>query len=768
MLLRGKNIISTVFVFLFFMMSFNAKAQLKKANKYFELAQYKNAITAYQKVIKNDEKAVEAIQNIAFSYRKLKDYANAEKYYAIATQLNPNNSANYLYYGQVLKSNNKVKEAKIQFEKFVVKAPNNFIGKLMVQSCDDVMDWIEEEKEFEVFSVPNINTKDADFCPQVYKDGLVFVSERGIDLVNESQFGMSNKPYLSVYYASDKKEYEKAKSFSSKINSLYHDGPVCIATDGKTIYFTRAQHKEKGKEFINRLKIYSAQLDGKKWKDVKPLPFNSDTYSVAHPWISENGNQLFFSSNMEGGQGGMDLYVVTKEGDSWSNPVNLGNEVNTSGNEVFPYYRNGLLYFSSDGLSGYGGLDIYVVDENAHWESPKNLKAPLNSSKDDFGIFYKDNGNGYFSSDRNGGMGSDDIYRFTWKALTSKTLISGIVEFDKLPSAGSELSLLDENDNIVQTALADKEGKFKFEKLDLDQNYMIRLEESDDSQLNEYKVYLTNSKGEKVLLANSLGEGKFTFRALPYAYYDDLELLSEVDESLFTVSIFGQLYQILPGDYSAGMEVLLLDDEGHVVETTKSDANGRFVFHKLSPDDEYVFMLSEEDEKFKMIIVDENGEVIEATKRLIDGKYRYVRLDADQNVITLINEIDEVIKIAENENFIISKVLYEYRSIDINEVAALELDKLVLILHKNKNIGVELSSHTDAKGSDSYNLNLSQKRADKAVEYIVAKGINKDRIVAKGYGESNPVAENTLKNGEDNPEGRAINRRTEFKVIQLN
>ena len=152
---------------------------------------------------------------------------------------------------------------------------------------------------------------------------------------------------------------------------------------------------------------------------------------------------------------------------------------------------------------------------------------------------------------------------------------------------------------------------------------------------------------------------------------------------------------------------------------------------------------------------------------MIDGKYRYVRLAADQSVLTLINEVDEVIKIAENENFIISKVLYDYRSAEINELAAKELNKLVSILKKNKDIGVELSSHTDSKGSDSYNMQLSQERAEKAVEYVVNKGIDKNKIKAKGYGETHPVAPNEHPNGQDNPEGRAKNRRTEFKVIKL-
>ena len=414
-----------------------------------------------------------------------------------------------------------------------------------------------------------------------------------------------------------------------------------------------------------------------------------------------------------------------------------------------------------------GGLDIYLAKEEEQWKKSTNLKSPLNSSKDDFGIFYKDDENGYFSTNREGGIGSDDIYSFSWHTLIPQTSMSGLIEYEKLPASGMNLSLLDEDDNVVQTNNTNEKGRFKFDKLDVDKNYMIRLEESDDSKLENLKLYLTNSKGEKVLLANKTGKGSFTFQALPYDYYDEIPLLKEVDESLFTISIFGQIYQKLPGDYSDGMKVWVVDDEGNIIGRSKSDSTGRFSFDKLSPDEQYLFMLAEEDETLKMIIVDENGKLIESAKRLIDGKYQYVRLAADQNVIMLINEVDELIKIAENEHFVISKILYDYDSDKINKSAAKELSKLVLILKKNKHIGVELSSHTDAKGGGVYNMELSQKRADKAVEYVVSQGIDASKIIAKGFGETQPVAPNELQNGKDNPEGRAKNRRTEFKVIKL-
>ena len=765
-MIQGKYIKIGLIITVLFAINSGLFAQLKKANSYFEQGMYNDAIAYYSKVLKKDEDNKEATQNIAYSFRKLKDYQNAEVYYAKATELNPDEGSNYLYYGQSLKNNNKVREAKAQFEKFVAKNPNSFMGKLMVQSCGDIESWAVDEKPYEVFNVENINTKNADFCPLVYEDGIVFVSERGLDLVNENHYGMSNKPYLSIFFAKNDKQFKKAKQISGPLNSLYHDGPVSISSDQKTIYFTRVDKKEQGKTFTNRLKIYSANLDGKKWKNVVPFTHNSSDYSIAHPWISEDGKKLFFASDMPGGYGGMDIYVSTKEGEEWGKPVNLGKGVNTKENEVFPYFRKQTLYFSSEGHSGYGGLDVYSVTEASKWQNPENLKAPLNSPKDDFGMFYKDDENGYFSSNREGGVGSDDIYAFKWHTLKPQTEMSGLIEYDKLASAGTTINLLDEDDNVVRSVVTDEYGKFKFDKLDLDNNYFLAIDAEDDSFLENAKMYMTNSNGEKVLHANRIGKGKFTFQALPYVYYDDLELLKEEDESLFTVSVFGQVYKKLPGDYSGGMEVWVVDDEGNIIGKSIADKDGKFSFDKLSPDEQYLFRLSEDDSDWNVIIVDENGKVIESAKRLIDGKYRYVRLASDQNVITLINEIDEVIKIAENENFIISKVLYEFASAEINEVAAIELDKLVLILQKNKHVGVELSSHTDSKGTEGRNMKLSQKRADAAVKYVVSKGIKESKIIAKGFGETVPVAPNEI-NGKDNPEGRAKNRRTEFKVIKL-
>lgn len=755
-----------IIVLSLFLVQLNGFSQLKKANTLYNNFHYAASIDYYKKVLKRDENNKIANQNIAHAYRKLKDYENAEKYYKKITALDPENADNFLYLGQALKNNNNFQEAKTAFEKYLEKNPSSLIGRLMLQSCEEVKKWEAEEKSFEVELVSAINSKGSDFSPVFYNEGIVFVSERSKDLVNDKVSPWSNQPYYGIYYAKldENNKVAKIKAFSNQLNSTYHDGPVCFTSDNKEVYFTRVSNDaKKGK--TNTIKIYKAQLQGKKWKNVTPFKYNSETYSVAHPWVSEDGKKLFFASDMPGGYGGMDLYVSIKEGDEWGKPVNLGKNINTEQNEVFPYYKNGELYFSSDGRPGFGGLDIFVATEKSNFADVQNLKAPLNSNKDDFGIFFTDSLHGYFSSDREGGLGSDDIYKFTKIPPKPKTKVTGIVKYDNLPQDGINISIVDENDVELQKLKTDKDGKFSFEKLGVDENYLIVINEDDNALLENAKIYLTNSKGEKVILLNKLSKGKYTFVALPYDEYDDLPLLEEKDESLFTISVFGQVYETLPGDYTQGMEVWVVDDQGNIIAKTTTDATGKFKFDKLSPDEQYLFMLAEDDDKLNIIILSEDGKVLEAANRLFDGKYKYVRLSSDENVITLINEVDEVIKIAENENFIISNIYYDYDSDEINAAAAKELDKLVLILKKNKHIKVELSSHTDSRASDSYNLNLSQRRAEKAVDYIVSKGIDRSRLIPKGYGETKLV--NHCKNNvECSEEEHAKNRRTEFKVIK--
>lgn len=757
-----------IICFLLCLATLNCIGQLEKANSYFQIEQYAEAIKAYTKILKNDSMHIEATQNLAYAYKKLNDYTNAEKFYKKAIIINPKEPSNYLYLGQVLKNTNKLNLAKQQFQILIEMQPTNVLAKMLLKSIDDISVWEMAKNEFVVTLLDNINTTNAEFCPYFYNQDLIFVSDRQKDLLNEKYDGVTNKPYYSILYANEKQEYKKVKAYSTQLNTTYHDGPLSISSDGKTIYFTRSVKRQFSNKVVNYSKIYQATLNKKRWKNSKELTFNSEHYSVAHPAISSDGNTLYYTSNKPGGFGGMDLYKVIKTEEGWSEPKNLGEEINTPYNEMFPYFSNDMLYFSSDKPSGYGGLDIYAISfANNQWKLPiEHFKAPLNSGADDYGISFKDKDSGYFSSNRQGGVGGDDIYSFKQLAKQELSSVTGLL-VNNVSNSSIKIQLLNENNQVLQAVLTDTNGSFEFNNLIKNENYLIKVISDNDMLLRESELYLTNQKGEKVLQLQRVEQGIYKFKALAYSYFNTLEKIVDTEETLLTINIYGQVYKKLPGDYSNGMQVFLIDEEENIIKAVTTDNNGKFIFKKLSPGETYLFKLEENDQMYNVIITDENGKLVYVSKRISENIYKYTRLNTEKTIITLLNENDEIIKIEENESFIISKIFYAYDSYELNELSKNELNKLISILQKNPKLGVKLNAHTDDIGSETYNVALSQKRANAALDYILSKGIDKKRVLAKGYGKSIPIAPNQLPSGADNPNGRSKNRRTEFSLIQL-
>ena len=276
------------------------------------------------------------------------------------------------------------------------------------------------------------------------------------------------------------------------INTPYHESTAAFTQDGKTVYFTRNNYFN-GKKKINKereitLKIYKAEKDGKgRWTNVKELPFNNDAYSVAHPALSPDEKRLYFSSNIKGTYGESDLwYVDIGANGSYGKPINLGPEINTEARETFPYIsKNNNLYFASDGHLGLGGLDIFVIslDGDGTYKKVTNLKKPINSSEDDFGfIIDEEKQIGFFSSNRNGNAGSasDDIYRFR-EACAAKILQGTITDAKtRLPLEGTQVTLLDENNSIIAKTTSNSDGTYKFDTtLDCNKRYGIRAEHAE-------------------------------------------------------------------------------------------------------------------------------------------------------------------------------------------------------------------------------------------------------------------------------------------------
>ena len=428
---------------------FGQSTKLKKANQHMEALNYQAAILLYNEALEKSDEP-EAKMNLAECYRKVNDPSNAEYWYGQVVRLPQVEPIHKLYYGQMLQRNGKCDLAKEWFEKYVVDVPDDMRGQYLLKACD-----YEDElrtKNSGIFEIAHMqfNSNLDDISPTYFKHGVVFASERDRGTAVKRNHGWTGNPFLELYFIEAKQikgeecgnvMYGRPEKFSDQLNTKYHDAAVTFSDDQKQIFFTRNNFEDgkvgKSDDGIIKLKVFQGDIKGTQdyrgqteWQNLKGLPFNSDEYSVAHPTLSSDGKKLFFSSDMPGGFGGMDLYVSDKEGGRWGPPINLGPSINTEGNEIFPsFHKTGKLYFASDGLIGLGGLDIYFIEDkgNGEWTEVENLGYPINTIADDFSITLNEEGTcGYFASDREGGVGQDDIYSFRKTASPVQILV-----FDK-------------------------------------------------------------------------------------------------------------------------------------------------------------------------------------------------------------------------------------------------------------------------------------------------------------------------------------------------
>lgn len=387
------------------------------ANDAYDRFHYQEAIELFEQVLKVDPRNGEAEEKLAHSYRKINDSQNAERWYEKLVQGKNTPSQNKLYYAQALAKNGKYKESRLWYKAFARESRSDERGKVFEKSYKDTAHFHQNAHKYEV-KLSNFNSLEADFSPAYFKEGLVFCSNRPHkNSPFKQKFNWNNSNYLDIFYI--KGLYGKPEYFDKQINSKYHEGPLVFYNGDRSVIFTRNNYYKgkfrKSSEGINKLKLYLADVKNGEWANIREFPFNDDEYSVGHPTLSSDGNTLYFVSDMPGSLGGTDIFKSNYQNGRWSLPENLGESINTPGNEMFPFIdANDNLYFASDGHAGLGGLDLFYAKEaKGNYQQPENLGVPLNSSKDDFGLIINlDRNEGYFSSNREGGIGDDDIYQF--------------------------------------------------------------------------------------------------------------------------------------------------------------------------------------------------------------------------------------------------------------------------------------------------------------------------------------------------------------------
>jgi outer membrane protein OmpA-like peptidoglycan-associated protein len=752
--IKTNAIIRGFLVFLMMSIAFTSFSQAikeNKAKKYYAKYDYYNAIDKYEDLT---DKSLDIKLKLANSYFNTAQYEKAEEYFeqVVAEKKDPDVIYDYV---KVLLINEKYKEAEKQMAEFKRLVPDDSRAVLFA-SNKGFYNEISKDRNFFAVKKLDFNTDEQEFAPAFFKDKVVFsATKKGFELFKR-HWAWNHMPYLDLYiadYDSSSLELKNIEDF--KFNKKYHEGTVTFNYEGDMMIMTANNYKQKSAENAILLGMYISRFQDGKWTKLEPMPFNNQDYSVGHPSLTNDGKTLYFASDMPGGHGGVDLYrAELKEDGTWSEPVNLGSEINTEANEMFPFiHPENYLFFASNGRPGLGGLDIFVASLNeGEIGEIENLKAPMNSNFDDFAFILTDDmKRGYFSSNRVSGLGSDDIYGFELVTpfFASKRIVGTAVDKKTgKPLAGTEVKLTDADANVLAVITTEPDGKYDFEL--------------EDDQL----VHLS---GQKELYSKDK-------RSIDPENYKERIIKTKLE--LEKLPVFN-------------LHFLVLDAES---KEPISDAKAKVV-NKDDADKGYEFVTDDKGEYFMEVKGKELNTVLNYALNI--SKDKYVTSSKDLKIVLdkegQIDVIEELAKIEVGIDLGVAlnlkPIYFDFNKSNIRPDAAIELDKIVKAMNENPSMKIELGSHTDSRGSARYNASLSRRRANSSVEYIRERIENPKRIYGKGYGESTPlkiteaihkkhpsfeedaVLNNTyinrLKTEELQEEAHQLNRRTEFKIIEF-
>lgn len=625
--------------------------ELEKANEMYKNFSYVDAIKIYERIAQKGFVNQEMLESLGNAYYYNAEYKKALPWYEQLFQEGKYKvKPEYYYrYAQTLKSVGDYTQADKMMAKFVELTNANDTRAALFEENKDYQTVIKNNSGRFQLNNASINTENSEYGTALYGDKIVFA---GATDARKAKRGVSQWTGESFYDLYEAEHFDQKlgsrKPFSSSVNTQFNESTPVFTKDGNTMYFTRNNYvnRKLGTDIENTilLKILRATKDKNgNWGDIVEVPFNSDQYNVAHPALSPDEKYLYFASDMPGSFGNSDIFRVEILGDNqYGTPENLGNIINTAGRESFPYIsKDNVLYYSSDGIPGLGGLDIFAAKFNADGSTskPVNIGMPGNSADDDFCfVFNSDSKIGFLTSNRPGGKGKDDIYSFH----------------------------------------EDKPLLFSCQK--------------------NIKGIVKDAK-TKAIIANA--------------------------------------------------KVILSDKVMKEVGKDQSKTDGTFTFEKVNCNDSHYYLRGEK-EKYETAEVN-------------------VTVGKDEVVYEiLLNPREVAIKKGMDlaKVFEIKEIKFDYNKADIRPDAAVELTKIVEVMREYPKMKIDIRSHTDSRGADSYNLKLSDRRAKATLEWIVKQGIDRKRLKAKGYGETRLV--NGCSNGVPcTEEEHQENRRSEFIVVAM-
>lgn len=723
--------------------------KLKKADNYYNMIAYAEAAELYTDLLGSEVDSPTLKAKLANCYYEMGNTVKAVEYYAVVVNTPIAEPEHFYKYASSLKENGNYEESNIWMEKFELE---NKIDSRAIEFSNNP-DYIEKIKNqktyFKAVSLA-INTKSDEFGGYQVGDQIFFVSNRRAPLLVRHSHTFNGGRFLDLYYAdviNDNNQLDNVKYQSRTTNTRYHEGPICVSKSGDIIYFTRNNiskgKDKKGYDGIQNLKLYRAEMDANDtWKNEEELSFNSKNYSIGHPTISPDEKWLYFASDMPGGIGGVDIWrsAINTDG-TFGRAQNLGDQINTEGQEMFPWFtEDGTLYFSSDGHLGLGGLDVFAAITKSDYSIEKiiNVGEPVNSSKDDFALTLDSKRNkGYFSSNRESGKGGDDIYAVELiKAFELELILEGFItdRGTELKLPGAKAILKDEKGDVVTSVISNEKGRYSF-ALEPDKKYTVEANKED--YFDDMGQVSTRDLPEGTeLIEKNLGLEKDPGIAL-YALIQNAKTSEALDSVDITIV-----------DNMTGHE-FLMTSTGVKGDVLKGISDKR-VGDRIS----YNILLEKEGYFPKTVTfnhqIKEPG-IINVNESIAGG------LSMDKSVKDLAEMIN------------INPINFDLNKYRIRSDAARELDKIVEVMNTYPDIVIELGAHTDCRGSKAYNERLSDKRAKASAAYISSKIENPERIYGKGYGESRILngceCEGSVRS-TCSEEEHEINRRTEFQVIK--
>ena len=497
--MNTKNYILVCITLMLSLSAFPQQGKQKRADTLFNKFSFVKAAKVYRELIQNNYNKDYATRQLADCYSYLRDPRNASRYYKSVVKQENVPIQYYYKYAQSLRGIKKYKESQIWLQRFkdsggVVNANDfskdvNFITSVFGAKQQYFLDRIR------------FNSKYSDFGAFEHDGKIYFASSRDEGVSIKRLYGWNEQPFLDVYVTDvgSKKNVDHTGKIKGDVNSIYHDGPVTITKDGKTMYFSRNNFNEdieaKDRKGLTNMKIYRATLIDGEWTNIEDLPINSDDFSTQHAALNNDDSKLYFASDRPGTRGGSDIWVVDiLEDGTLTNLKNVGDVVNTESAEGFPFINNeGVLFFSSDGHTGLGLLDIFATikgEEGDEIVDVINLGVPVNSNKDDFSFTMNANGiTGYFASNRNGGRGSDDIYAFHREPILH---VEGVITdaINTKPIANSVVTLYDENDQQVAYMETDENGYYQ---INIDRNRDYKIVGSQEKYIDDYRTFTSKN-----------------------------------------------------------------------------------------------------------------------------------------------------------------------------------------------------------------------------------------------------------------------------------